>query len=229
MSTLFSDDLLFPDEDVPRPRREIAPGAVHLPRWLSQKQQRFLADQFRAWAAGPVPARRAVLPGGHPMSVRTVCLGWHWQPYAYTRQASDVNGERVLEFPDWLAELGRRALADAYQDPKAGDDYRPDAALANYYDDQAKMGMHQDREERVNQPVVSLSIGDSCIFRFGNPQTRTKPYTDVRLVSGDLFVFGGASRFAYHGVTRVLPGSAPAGCGLPGGRINITMRVTGME
>ncbi|WP_232819014.1 alpha-ketoglutarate-dependent dioxygenase AlkB [Homoserinimonas sp. OAct 916] len=225
---MFSDDLLFDDRE-PRRRQEIAPGAVHLPDWLNQKQQRFLADQFRSWAAGPVPARSAVLPGGHPMSVRTVCLGWHWQPYSYTREAGDVNGERVLEFPEWLADVGRRALADAYRDPRAGDDYWPDAALANYYDAEAKMGMHQDREERGNQPVVSLSIGDSCIFRFGNPQTRTKPYTDVRLDSGDLFVFGGPSRFAYHGVTRVLPGSAPAHCGLERGRINITMRVTGLE
>ena len=163
------------------------------------------------------------------MSVRTVCLGWHWQPYAYTREARDVNGRRVLEFPEWLADLGRRALVDAYQDPTAGDGYRPDAALANYYDDSAKMGMHQDREEQVNQPVVSLSIGDSCVFRFGNPHTRTKPYTDVQLLSGDLFVFGGPSRFAYHGVPRVLPGSAPAGSGLSGGRLNITMRVTGLR
>ena len=89
--------------------------------------------------------------------------------------------------------------------------------------------MHQDRDERSLAPVVSLSIGDSCRFRFGNTETRTKPYEDVTLASGDLFVFGGESRLAYHGVTKMLPGTAPEGCGLDGGRINITMRVTGLS
>lgn len=108
-------------------------------------------------------------------------------------------------------------------------DYMPDAALANFYDDGAAMGMHQDKDERSNAPVVSLSIGDACLFRFGNTQTRTKPYADVELRSGDLFVFGGPSRFAYHGIPKVFPGTAPEGCGLSHGRINITMRVTGLS
>jgi alkylated DNA repair protein (DNA oxidative demethylase) len=76
---------------------------------------------------------------------------------------------------------------------------------------------------------VSLSIGEACLFRFGNTKTRTKPYTDVELRSGDLFVFGGPSRFAYHGIPKVFPGTAPEDCGLSHGRINITMRVTGMS
>ena len=77
--------------------------------------------------------------------------------------------------------------------------------------------------------MVSLSIGDTCTFRFGNPDTRGKPYTDVELESGDLFVFGGASRFAYHGVPKVFPGTADPNCGLASGRLNITLRVTGLE
>lgn len=128
-----------------------------------------------------------------------------------------------------MVRLGRKALVDATCDPHAGDDYVPDAALVNYYDDAARMGMHQDKDERSNEPVVSLSIGDTCRFRFGNTETRTKPYQDIDLASGDLFVFGGPSRFAYHGVPKVYSGTAPAGCGLESGRINITMRVTGLE
>ena len=217
------------DSLLPRARREIAPGAVHVPDWLPLERQRSLAEACRAWAAGPAPMRHVKLPTGHQMSVQMVCVGWHWQPYKYTKTADDVGGARVSEFPGWLAELGRVALVDAYLDPHAGDGYEPDVALVNFYDAAAKMGMHQDKDERSSAPVVSLSVGDACVFRFGNSEGRNKPYTDLELASGDLFVFGGPSRFAYHGVLRTLPGTADPACGLSGGRLNITMRVTGME
>lgn len=213
---------------IPRERTEIAPGAVHVPDWLTLDQQRELVTRCREWATGPVPIRHTRLPGGGVMSVQTVCVGWHWSPYKYTRVAHDVNGERVLPFPDWLAELGRSALIDAYQDPHAADAYAPDTALINFYDDQARMGLHQDKDERCDAPVVSLSIGDSCVFRFGNTENRNKPYTDVELESGDLFVFGGPSRFAYHGVPKIYPGTGDPATGLPSGRLNLTLRVTGL-
>lgn len=209
--------------------REIAPGAVHVPGWLSLEQQRGIVAACRGWAAGPVPIRAATLPGGHQMSVQTVCLGWHWQPYKYTRTAGDAGGARVAAFPEWLAELGRKALAQAYGDPAAGAAYHPDTALINFYNAAAKMGMHQDKDEKAAAPVVSLSFGDTCLFRFGNTETRTRPYTDLRLASGDLFVFGGPSRFAFHGVPRIFPGTADPASGMAGGRLNITMRVTGMS
>jgi DNA oxidative demethylase len=75
---------------------------------------------------------------------------------------------------------------------------------------------------------VSLSLGDSCTFRFGNTVDRGRPYTDVELASGDLFVFGGPARFAFHGVPKVDQSSGPADIGLSGERLNITMRVTGL-
>jgi alkylated DNA repair protein (DNA oxidative demethylase) len=221
-SALFGDDFLD------RPRRELAPGAVLVPGWLTLEQQRWLVARFREWVNGPVPIR-AALVRGHEMSVKTICLGWHWRPYQYTREAVDVNGNRVLDFPDWMVRLGRKALIEATGDPHAGDDYIPDTALVNYYDDAARMGMHQDKDEASLAPVVSLSIGDTCQFRFGNTATRAKPYEDVSLVSGDLFVFGGPSRLAFHGVPRIYPGTAPPECGLDSGRINITMRVTGLS
>lgn len=211
---------------IPLPMREIAPGAVHAPGWLTLDEQQHLVRACREWAAGPVPIRHTVLPRGGVMSVQTVCVGWHWQPYKYTRVANDVNGLQVADFPAWMVALGRRALTAAYGEP--ADDYTPDTALINFYDGQAKMGMHQDKDERSAAPVVSLSIGDDCLFRFGNTETRGKPYTDVRLGSGDLFVFGGPSRFAYHGVPKVYPGTADPATGLTSGRLNITMRVTGL-
>ncbi|MEU3741509.1 MULTISPECIES: alpha-ketoglutarate-dependent dioxygenase AlkB [unclassified Streptomyces] len=219
---------------IPRPTTEIAPGAVHVPEWLTLDQQRELVTACRAWATGPVPIRHTELPRGGVMSVQTVCVGWHWQPYRYTRTADDVNGRRVAEFPDWLVELGRRALTAAYGDvPGAADctpdTYTPDTALINFYDGQARMGMHQDKDERSSAPVVSLSIGDTCVFRVGNTETRTKPYTDIELASGDLFVFGGPSRYVFHGVPKVHEGTADPATGLTSGRLNITMRVTGLR
>jgi alkylated DNA repair protein (DNA oxidative demethylase) len=218
---------LFGEDDPMRGRREITPGAVHVPGWLTGEQQRWLVDRFREWAAGPVPLHSSVVRG-HPMSVRTVCLGWHWRPYAYSRDAVDVNGARVPPVPDWMVRMGRSALAAAYDDASAARAYTPDTALVNLYDADARMGMHQDRDEVARDPVVSLSIGDACTFRFGNTQNRNRPWTDVTLASGDLFVFGGESRLAFHGVTRIHPGTAPAACGLAEGRINLTLRATGL-
>ncbi|WP_254811924.1 alpha-ketoglutarate-dependent dioxygenase AlkB family protein [Streptomyces cavourensis] len=213
----------------PRPRRVVAPGAVHVPEWLPAERRRELVAACREWARGPVPLRHTVLPGGGVMSVRTVCLGWHWQPYRYTRTADDVNGARVAALPRWLVDLGRAAVAEAYEDERAAEAFTPDTALINFYDDAARMGMHQDKEERSGAPVVSLSIGATCVFRFGNTEGRGQPYTDVELVSGDLFVFGGPSRFAFHGVPKVYAGTADPDAGMRTGRLNVTLRETGLS
>ncbi|MFC7641349.1 alpha-ketoglutarate-dependent dioxygenase AlkB family protein [Streptosporangium lutulentum] len=204
--------MLGVDSLLPRPRAEIAPGAVHVPGWLDSPRQHQLVQACRDWArTGEM--ERVRLPGGGLLSVRTLCLGLRWRPYRYT-------GEPVQPLPDWLAELGRTAVADTL-----GGSIDPDVALVNFYDDAAKMGMHQDRDERSAAPVVSLSLGDACVFRFGNSQTRARPWRDVRLESGDLFVFGGPSRRAFHGVCRILPGTGPQG--LLKGRLNITLRESG--
>jgi alkylated DNA repair protein (DNA oxidative demethylase) len=210
-------------------RRTIRPGAVHLPGWLNLDQQRYLVAAFHDWSSGPVAIHPVSLPGGRQMSVQMVCLGWHWQPYRYTRTADDAGGARVLDFPEWLGDLGRAAVSDAYQDPDVAAGYRPDTALVNFYDAAARMGMHQDKDEKSDSPVVSFSIGDSALFRFGNCDARGKPYDDVELASGDAFVFGGPSRFGYHGVPRIHPGTADPACGLDAGRINITLRETGLS
>lgn len=223
--TLFDPELLI---DSGRSRREIAPGAIHLPGWVPLTGQARLVAAFRGWAHGPVPIRAATLPGGHRMTVETVCLGWHWQPYRYTRTADDVNGKPVLPLPDWIIDLARAAVCDAYGHTAAAR-YRPDAALVNYYGEDARLGMHQDKDEVADDPVVSISVGDSCVFRFGNTAHRGQPCTDVTLTSGDAFVFGGAARYAYHGVPKVFPATAPHDCGLDEGRLNITVRVTGLS
>ncbi|MFB7507183.1 alpha-ketoglutarate-dependent dioxygenase AlkB family protein [Streptomyces broussonetiae] len=211
----------------PRERARVAPGAVHAPGWLDGDEQRELLAACRDWARPPAGLRTVRTPGGGTMTARQVCLGWHWYPYAYARTAVDGDGSPVKPFPAWLDELGRRAVADALG-PDAVPATPYDIALINFYDGDARMGMHRDADERADAPVVSLSLGDTCVFRFGNTGTRTRPYTDVELRSGDLFVFGGPSRLAYHGVPRVRPGTAPPWLGLAG-RLNVTLRVSGLQ
>ena len=213
---------------IPRLRAEVGPGAVHVPGWLTVPARQRLVAACREWARPPAGLRATRLQSGGVMSVRTVCLGWHWVPYRYSRIAEDTDGAPVKPFPGWLADLGRRAVAEAYGDEQAAAAYRPDIALINFYDGAARMGMHADRDERSLAPVVSLSIGDSCVFRFGNTENRGRPWTDVPLESGDLFVFGGPSRLAYHGVPKTLPGTGDPATGLPSGRLNITLRESGL-
>ncbi|EPH42598.1 alpha-ketoglutarate-dependent dioxygenase AlkB [Streptomyces aurantiacus] len=219
----------------PRERAEVAPGAVHVPDWLDLPRQRELVTACRAWARPPAGLRTVRLPGGGTMTARQVCLGRHWYPYGYARTVVDGDGAPVKPMPAWLAQLGRTAVRDAYGEGAVPGDGAADGApsaydiaLINFYDADAHMGMHRDSDENSTAPVVSLSLGDTCVFRFGNTETRTRPYTDVELRSGDLMVFGGPSRLAYHGVPKVHPGTAPPGLGLTG-RLNITLRVSGWE
>ncbi|MFH9953308.1 alpha-ketoglutarate-dependent dioxygenase AlkB family protein [Streptomyces roseolus] len=200
----------------PRERAAIAPGAVHVPGWLPVERQREMVAACREFGRGPLAYRHTVLPGGGVMSVRSLCLGRQWVPYRYLDAVA-------VELPEWLVALGRAAVAEAY-----GDDggFAPDTALVNFYGDGARMGMHQDKEERSGAPVVSLSLGDRCVFRLGNAEGRGRPWNDVELASGDLFVFGRESRWAYHGVPRVFPGTADPSLGLTG-RLNLTLRETG--
>ncbi|MGY4923438.1 alpha-ketoglutarate-dependent dioxygenase AlkB family protein [Streptomyces sp. 900105755] len=214
------------DELFPRARARIAPGAVHVPDWLDPERQRALLAACRDWARPPAGLRTVRTPGGGTMTARQACLGWHWHPYAYARTAVDGDGSPVKPFPAWLDELGRRAVTDALG-PAAVGGLSYDIALINFYDADARMGMHRDADEKSDAPVVSLSLGNTCVFRFGNTQTRARPYQDVELRSGDLFVFGGESRLAYHGVPRVYPGTAPPELGLTG-RLNVTLRVSGL-
>lgn len=205
----------------------LGPGAVHIPDWMSREQQEYLLRACVGWAAACAP-RSIELPGGGRMSVRTFSLGRHWSPYRYD------DDEDTPPIPTWLLRAARSALTSAAAiDPSAAHAagrYSPDAALVNLYGRGSTMGLHQDRDEASDAPVVSLSLGDACTFRFGTPQHRGRPYTDVRLESGDLVVFGGPSRLAFHGVPKVFDGTAPAWCadvlgGIPG-RVNITLRRT---
>jgi alkylated DNA repair protein (DNA oxidative demethylase) len=207
-------------------RSVLLPGVVLVTAWLDDEVQRALVAEFRRWALPPAGLRHPRMPTGHPMSVQSVCLGWHWRPYVYSRTADDTDGATVKPMPDDLAALGREAVVAAYGESSA---YAPDAAIVNLYAPEARLGLHQDGEEPSEAPVVTISLGDACIFRMAGVDRRSAPFVDVEMRSGDLLVFGGPNRRIFHGVTKVLPDTAPEGLGLPQGRLSITLRETGLS
>lgn len=214
--------------DPPAPvRRDVLPDVVHVRGWLDVAAQCRLAADFREWARPPAGLRRPRVPSGHLMTVQSVCLGWHWQPYAYRRTADDTDGAPVKPMPAGLIALARRAVADTFG-ADAAERYAPDAAIVNLYAPGARLGLHQDAEEPSDAPVVTISLGDDAVFRLAGVDRRTGPFTDVVLRSGDLLVFGGVNRRVYHGVPKVLAGTGPAELGLPPGRLSITVRETGL-
>jgi alkylated DNA repair protein (DNA oxidative demethylase) len=164
------------------------------------------------------------------MSTQAVCLGWHWYPYAYSRTADDTDGAPVKPLPASIDALGRDAVATAYgADSAEARSFTPDAAIVNLYPDGARLGLHQDGEEPSDAPVVTVSLGDTCTFRFAGIDRRVGPFLDLELRSGDLLVFGREQRRVFHGVPKVSPGTAPAQLGLPPGRLSITVRETGFS
>jgi alkylated DNA repair protein (DNA oxidative demethylase) len=140
--------------------------------------------------------------------------------YAYEDCRSDFDGLRVPPLPPRFEALARDAARDA------GFEMQPDLCIMNYYTEDAKMGVHQDKDERSDTiaagvPIVSVSLGDAARFVIGG-LSRRDPTSPLVLRSGDVLVMGGPSRLRYHGVTRILPGTAPEGTGP--GRFNLTFR-----
>jgi len=202
---------------------EIAPGAVHLKRYLSIEEQQAVAARCLELGAGDAGFYTPIVRGGHPMSVRMLCLGRHWnaRTYAYEDCRADIDGRPAPALPGALAGLAERAGRDA------GFTFAPDLCIVNWYTAASRMGLHQDKDESRESiaqgaPVVSFSIGDSARFLFGGLRRR-EPVEKIELESGDTFVFGGPARLRYHGVTGILPGTAPPGLPFEG-RLNLTFR-----
>jgi alkylated DNA repair protein (DNA oxidative demethylase) len=203
--------------------RPVGPGAFHLRGYLSLDRQRALADQCRALMDGPTPAYVPTVRGGGKMHVRMLCLGRHWngQTYKYEASRTDFDGLPAPSLPDEFRALAHEIAAAADMSIDA------DLCILNYYDGEGRMGLHQDKDESASSlsagvPVVSVSIGDSARFLFGGSRRRD-PIEAILLESGDAFVFGGPARLRYHGVSRILPGTAPPELALAG-RFNLTLR-----
>jgi DNA oxidative demethylase len=192
-------------------------GLSYYPSYLDRDgQAALLAALDEVFAAAPLFTPR-MPKSGRPFSVRmSNCgpLGWISDESGYRYEPSHpVTGRPWPPIPDMLIAAWRD-LADY--------PHVPEACLINFYGPTAKMGLHQDRdEEDFAAPVVSLSLGDSCLFRVGGLK-RNEPTRSFRLNSGDAFVFGGGARLAFHGVDRIYPGTSTLLGG--GGRINLTMR-----
>ena len=206
-----------------RERTEVAPGAVWLKQWLGIDQQQAIAARARALVDGPAGGYVPTVRGGGTMHVRMLCLGRHWnaQTYAYEATRTDYDDAPVAPLPAEWGALASRVAADA------GFTFEPDLCILNFYDASGKMGLHQDKDESAGSiaagaPVVSISVGDTARFLFGGLRRR-EPVETLLLESGDAFVFGGAARLRYHGVTRILPGSAPGALPIEG-RFNLTFR-----
>jgi alkylated DNA repair protein (DNA oxidative demethylase) len=202
---------------------EIGPGAFHLAGYLSIDRQLALVARCRALVGGDVPAYVPVVRGGGRMHVRMLCLGRHWngRTYSYEATRSDFDGKPAPPLPDELRALAREMAA------AAGMSLEADLCILNDYGADGRMGLHQDRDESERSiaaglPVVSVSLGDAARFLFGGTRRRD-PVEALRLESGDGFVFGGSARLRYHGVSRILPGTAPAALEMSG-RFNLTFR-----
>jgi alkylated DNA repair protein (DNA oxidative demethylase) len=202
---------------------EVAPAAFLLERFLDTAEQRALAKTCLALLDSDVPAYVPVVRGGGRMHVRMLCLGRHWNARTYTYEAarSDFDERPVPPLPDEFRALASRVATSV------GMTLDADICILNYYDADGRMGLHQDKDEgerslAAGLPVVSISIGDTATFLFGGTRRRA-PVSQLLLHSGDAFVFGGPSRLCYHGVSRIIPGTAPKDLDLRG-RYNLTFR-----
>lgn len=198
-------------------RLQVAPGIVHWPGYLSPEAQAALVADLRE-AARQAPFFQPRMPKtGNPFSVRmTNCgeLGWVSDEAGYRYQPlHPVTGAPWPPLPPVLHDAWREL---------AGYPHPPQACLVNFYEASAKMGLHQDRDEQdFEAPVLSLSLGDTAVFRIGGT-VRGGRTQSLKLASGDALLFGGEARLAYHGIDRILAGSSAL---LPqGGRINLTLR-----
>ncbi|MBY5840321.1 alpha-ketoglutarate-dependent dioxygenase AlkB [Rhizobium leguminosarum] len=197
---------------------ELLSGIRHLPGYLDRARQEALVEIIRTVVA-EAPLYVPAMPGtGKPMSVRmTNCgpLGWV------------TDKERGYRYQPTHPAIGRpwpdmpQQLLDIWNDV-SGYDKPPEACLVNFYSDEARMGLHQDKDEQdLKAPVVSISLGNSCLFRVGG-LSRNDRTLSFKLSSGDLVVLGGAGRLCFHGVDRIHP--ATSTLLKNGGRINLTLR-----
>lgn len=203
--------------DFPRPARErLREGVVLLPRFTRAAD--VVEDIDAVLAASPF--RHMLTPGGYTMSVAmSSCgeVGWVTDRTGYRYDATDPStGRSWPAMPPRLRGLAARAAAAA-----GFAAFRPDSCLINRYVPGARLSLHQDRNERdTAQPIVSVSLGLPAVFRIGG-LARTAKLQDVPLDDGDVVVFGGPARLAFHGVKKLVPGEHHV---LGASRINLTFR-----
>ena len=193
-------------------------GFDYFPNYYSRLEQEDLLNDIRH-IVKEAPLITPIMPKtGKEMSVRqTNCgeLGWvtdKEQGYRYQKN-HPITGKAWPDIPPSLQNLWQKL---------SGFPQPAEACLINFYAPQARMGMHQDKDEmELNAPVISISLGDSCLFRIGTTEKQGKTHS-IRLNSGDVIMFGGKARLAYHGVDRIYPNTSTL-LKVPG-RVNLTLR-----
>lgn len=205
---------LFEDSEIP-----LAPGAVVLREFASGEELLPLIEAIAVAA----PFRHLVTPGGYTMSVAmTNCgrLGWTSDRKGY--RYSPLDPETGLAWPAMPEAFTRLAREAAVRVGFPG--FTPEACLINRYAIGAKLTLHQDRDENnYEHPIVSVSLGIPAVFQFGGTK-RTDPLKRVTLYDGDVVVWGGEARLAYHGILPLKEATHP----LTGAyRLNLTFRKAG--
>lgn len=184
--------------------------------WLDRTAQEALRAEVAAVVAA-APPFSPMTPWGKPMRVRMTSAGrygWFADRRGYRYVDRHPEGAPWPPIPEDALAIWRALV---------GPERMPDCCLVNLYDAGARMGLHRDADEAdFSWPVLSVSLGDSAVFRMGGP-ARTDPTQSVVLESGDVVLMGDEARLAYHGIDRIRAGSSTL---LPdGGRINLTLRV----
>ncbi|MBS0563647.1 MAG: alpha-ketoglutarate-dependent dioxygenase AlkB [Proteobacteria bacterium] len=184
--------------------------------WLDRPAQEALVADLRAVIAA-APLFSPMTAWGRPMSVRMTSagrFGWYSDRRGYRYVDRHPSGLPWPPIPESALAIWR-ALGGATREPEC--------CLLNWYGPEARMGLHQDRDEAdFAQPVLSVSLGDDGLFRIGG-HNRGGPSDRVWLRSGDVLVMGGGARLLFHGIDRIAPGTSTL---LPApGRINLTLRV----
>ena len=155
---------------------ELHPGLFFFQGFLTKEDQCRLWAECGALAAGPVPMYSPTVRGGKKMSVGMLCLGLHWNGllYQYEETRSDFDGLRVPPIPESMRAFAVGASAHA------GFEMRPDTCIMNFYDQDSRMGVHQDKDEppetiAAGIPIVSISLGDTARFVIGGSRGRIRP------------------------------------------------------
>jgi alkylated DNA repair protein (DNA oxidative demethylase) len=195
----------------------IAPGVRLWPQYFEPSAQTQLVEQILA-LADEAPFYRPVMPvSGKPFSVLETNfgpLGWLSDESGYRYEALHPGTHRSWPaIPRTLVELWTKLTCYPAE---------PECCLVNLYRADARMGLHQDRDElALDAPVLSVSLGDEAVFRIGG-SARRGATRSLRLMSGSVLVFGGEARLAFHGIDRVIEGTSR--CVPGGGRLNLTLR-----
>jgi DNA oxidative demethylase len=202
---------------MPHAAVSIIPGVGHFPGFLDRAAQEALRDEVLAMLKAAPPFRPRMPRTGKPFSVMMSncgALGWVSDEAGYRYQPTHPETGRPWPLMPPMLLAAFETIAPGAPPPEA--------CLINLYDSKARMGLHQDRdEEELSAPVVSLSLGDTALFRVGGLERRA-PTRSFRLASGDAMALAGEGRLAFHGVDRIIAGSSTL---LPlGGRINLTLR-----